>query len=76
MPVKLSDIIASQNNGAVSGISTSSEVVAAEVPITPDPAISLDADDVAGAVNELASDLHGIENMPSLSLDYTLQRNS
>lgn len=57
-------------------VSSSSQNDATEITISPDPSISLEADDVDEAITELAGDIHDLNNMPSITLNYALQRNA
>lgn len=68
MPLRLSDLTTDQVFDGIDIDVVSSNVVAAEVPISPNPAIELKADDVEEGIVEVATDIHAINDMPSLTV--------
>lgn len=47
-----------------------------EIAVSPNPAIGLDSDNAEDAFVELATDIFDLNNMPSLALNYNMQRNT
>ena len=59
------------DGGRVGPLSSS----AASQIVTPNPDIGLDAESAEEAINELATELHELQNLESLRLNYLVQRN-
>lgn len=68
MTFKLSEFI---KNNTISGPVTSDTLT-----MTPNETIGLEGTTVKESIEELASDIHELNNLPSMGLDYLTKRNA
>ena len=70
MPLQISNVTEPIN------LQSGEEATEDSIAITPDPGIELDGGSLAETIVELAGDIHEINNLTSLSLNYQMQRDS